>query len=509
MPVTSSHVSVPATRKRERLRWDAGHALGVPPLTPRQLNRATLARQLLLRREPLGRRRRGAPGGRHPGAGGGVALHRPVEPASPASIRPTSTPRSPSGAVVKATLMRITLHAVDAEDYPDLHAGDAPDAAGGAAQRPPLHRGPACPPPTSTPWCPDLLAFASPTAQRTRRWRPGRGPPRRRPRSRGRGGRCGRSPRWSTPRPAGRGRSGPRPRTCASPSRRPGPRDRGRRCSCSCGATWRGSGRRRAKDIAQFALLEHADRPGGARRPWATAAPRSRARAGPRCTTSPDGARSRRRTRRAPPRLMAMWDSILLAYADRSRIMPRRVPPAGHPPQRRRAPDPAGRRLRCRGVAAVDGGIEADGASTRSPTTPGTVSAPRPGTCSRSWPAATPPSTAATHAGGRRSRAPRSASCVDVRPAAPRATDGAISSSSCSVQGAPAELGPEEREAPDQSFRSCRGAVVVFAGVPVVRSTLQASVTTGWCGPHRCGGAMWSMSQSGAGTFAAARRRGR
>ena len=54
VPVTSNHVSVPATRKGSAFVRIAGHAGGVPPLTARQLNRATLARQLLLAREPLG-----------------------------------------------------------------------------------------------------------------------------------------------------------------------------------------------------------------------------------------------------------------------------------------------------------------------------------------------------------------------------------------------------------------------------------------------------------------------
>src|SRR6188474_2755738 len=50
-------MGVPATRKRKprtSSSFGADHAGAVPPLTPRQLNRATLARQLLLRREPLG-----------------------------------------------------------------------------------------------------------------------------------------------------------------------------------------------------------------------------------------------------------------------------------------------------------------------------------------------------------------------------------------------------------------------------------------------------------------------
>src|SRR5919107_6041316 len=89
-------------------------------LTARQLNRATLARQLLLRREPLDVVE---------------AVHRIValqaqEPASPyialwnrvADFDPANLDHAfADHSVVKATLMRITLHAVDAADYPAFH----------------------------------------------------------------------------------------------------------------------------------------------------------------------------------------------------------------------------------------------------------------------------------------------------------------------------------------------------------------------------------------------------
>jgi hypothetical protein len=89
-------------------------------LTPRRLNRATLARQLLLRREPL------------PVAD---AVRRVValqaqEPASPyialwnrlADFDPADLDAAFAGlGIVKATLMRIALHAVHAEDYTTFH----------------------------------------------------------------------------------------------------------------------------------------------------------------------------------------------------------------------------------------------------------------------------------------------------------------------------------------------------------------------------------------------------
>ena len=89
-------------------------------LTARQLNRATLGRQLLLGREHLG-----------------VidAMHRLValqtqEPASPylalwtrlAGFDPAELDRAfADHTIVKGTLMRVTLHAVDATDYPAFH----------------------------------------------------------------------------------------------------------------------------------------------------------------------------------------------------------------------------------------------------------------------------------------------------------------------------------------------------------------------------------------------------
>ena len=89
-------------------------------LTARQLNRATLSRQMLLRRESLGVVE---------------AVHRVValqaqEPASPylalwnrlTGFDPADLDRAfADHAIVKGQLMRITLHAVDIADYPAFH----------------------------------------------------------------------------------------------------------------------------------------------------------------------------------------------------------------------------------------------------------------------------------------------------------------------------------------------------------------------------------------------------
>ena len=84
-------------------------------ITDRQLNRATLERQLLLRREPLtvadAVRRIVALQAQEP-ASPYLALWNRLAGFDPADLDAALTDRT----VVKATLMRITLHAVHAED---------------------------------------------------------------------------------------------------------------------------------------------------------------------------------------------------------------------------------------------------------------------------------------------------------------------------------------------------------------------------------------------------------
>lgn len=91
------------------------------PITERQLNRATLARQLLLRRERLD-----VVAGVHR-----VLALQAQEAASPyialwnrlADFEAADLDRAfADRAIVKASLMRMTLHAVDVADYPALHA---------------------------------------------------------------------------------------------------------------------------------------------------------------------------------------------------------------------------------------------------------------------------------------------------------------------------------------------------------------------------------------------------
>jgi hypothetical protein len=95
------------------------------PLTARRLNRATLARQLLLRRESLG----------VPEAVRRVVALQAQEPASPylalwnriAGFDAAELDRAfLAQAVVKSTAMRVTLHAMTAEDGPPFRAAMQP-----------------------------------------------------------------------------------------------------------------------------------------------------------------------------------------------------------------------------------------------------------------------------------------------------------------------------------------------------------------------------------------------
>lgn len=90
-----------------------------------ELNRATLERQLLLSRERLnvadGLRRVVALQAQHP-ASPYIALWNRLADFDPAELDAAFADRS----VVKATLMRVTLHAVHADDYRDFHTAMQP-----------------------------------------------------------------------------------------------------------------------------------------------------------------------------------------------------------------------------------------------------------------------------------------------------------------------------------------------------------------------------------------------
>lgn len=285
-------------------------------LTRRQLNRATLARQLLLRRERSSVveavRRVVALQAQEP-ASPYVALWNRVTGFDPADLDSAFTEH----AVVKASLMRITLHAVDAGDYPTFH-----QAMQGTLRDSRLNDRRF----TSTglsiadadALVPHVIEFAS------------------RPRTKAEleamlGERLGLPPEpgvWWALRtyaplvhaPTGGVWSfGSQPSYLAAPAP-PTADDHDRSVQRLIWRYLEGFGPASAQDFAQFAMLRQStvrpalaaivdglttfEGPDGVELLDVPGAP------------LPDGATP------SPPRLMAMWDSILLAYADRSRVIP-------------------------------------------------------------------------------------------------------------------------------------------------------------------------------------------
>jgi len=286
------------------------------PLTARQLNRATLGRQLLLGREPLdvveGVRR--------------VVAVQAQEPASPylalwnrlAGFDPADLDRAFTGhAIVKASLMRITLHAVGATDYPAFH--EAMQRSLRASRlHDPRFKVAGLSIAEADALVPEVLAFAAEprTNAEVETWlderlgvlpRPGlwwalrtfapfvHAPT---------GGPWSFGPRPSYVAARGQGRSGDEEASLQILVRR----------------YLEGFGPASAQDVAQFAMV-----------------PRSRAREALRAMAGtidalegPDGSELfdvpggllPPEDTPAPPRLMPMWDSILLAYVDRSRVIP-------------------------------------------------------------------------------------------------------------------------------------------------------------------------------------------
>ncbi|GAA0587929.1 winged helix DNA-binding domain-containing protein [Streptomyces crystallinus] len=288
-------------------------------ISARALNRATLARQLLLRREPVGAveavRRVVALQAQQP-ASPYVALWNRVRGFDPAELDAALADRR----IVKATLMRLTLHMVEVEDYrgfreamePTLRSsrlGDARFRASGLtgddadalvagllsyADRP---RGSA----ELGEWFEQRLGRPLEIgAQRMLRqyaplWHAPTGGP------------------WSFTNRLSYVASARRPALGEPQAADEGLRDLILRYLA-------GFGPASAADMAQFALvhrprikaavtlladeLEQLEGPGGTLLYDLPGAPR------------PD------EDTPAPPRLMAMWDSVLLAYADRSRVIP-------------------------------------------------------------------------------------------------------------------------------------------------------------------------------------------
>jgi hypothetical protein len=285
-------------------------------LTARQLNRATLARQLLLHREALD----------VVGAVRRVVAMQAQEPASPylalwnrlAGFEPADLDRAfAEQSVVKSTLLRITLHAVHADDYPAFRSAMTRTL---RAAR--LHDSRFTRTGLSTAdadaLLPEVLAFASipRTNAEAEAWLDER---------------LGETPKpgvWWAFRQlgwfwhhvtGGPWSFGPRPAYVAARPNGPAP-DADTGMQRLVRRYLEGFGPASVQDIAQFSTIY---------RPPARDAVAAMAGSLERLE-GPDGGELfdipggllPPEDSPAPPRLMAMWDSTLLAYADRSRIVP-------------------------------------------------------------------------------------------------------------------------------------------------------------------------------------------
>ncbi|MEU7730944.1 crosslink repair DNA glycosylase YcaQ family protein [Streptomyces sp. NPDC040724] len=340
-------------------------------ITARELNRATLGRQLLLNREPLtvpeGVRRVVALQAQH-AASPYLALWNRLAGFAPAELDAAFTGRS----VVKATLMRITLHAVHAEDYPVFRTAMEPTLC--ASRLGARFAAAGLTPADAGELLPELLAFA------------------RRPRT------SAEMQAWTGERLGAEQRDGAwwglkgyallhhaptdapwsfglRPSfiaagTGAGPVPVPVPADRAGESEALQALILRylaGFGPASVADVAQFALVKRAH-VRAALRALDAVVEQLQGPDGDTLFDLPGALRPPAETP-APPRLMAMWDSILLAYADRSRV----IPPAYRPLVIRRNGDVLPTLLVDGHVAGVwrplQGGIEATAFHPLSPAT--------------------------------------------------------------------------------------------------------------------------------------------
>ncbi|MFH9610325.1 winged helix DNA-binding domain-containing protein [Streptomyces sp. NPDC017448] len=287
-------------------------------MTARGLNRSTLARQLLLRREPLdaaeGVRRVVALQAQQP-ASPYLALWNRLVEFDPAGLDAAFTDHS----VVKATLMRLTLHAVHADDHPAFREAMHPVVR--ASRLGSRFTASGLTAADADALVPGLLEFADRprTAAACEAWL---------------GERLGAPPepgawwglRQYTPllhAPTAPPWSfGHRPSYIAPPAGPPSTEPAASAASLRKLVVryLEGFGPASVADVAQFAMVRRTD----ARAALADLAGRLERLTGPAGeelfdlpgSPRPDAATP------APPRLMAMWDSVLLAYADRGRVLP-------------------------------------------------------------------------------------------------------------------------------------------------------------------------------------------
>lgn len=280
-------------------------------ITARGLNRATLHRQLLLRREALdvadAVRRVVALQAQQP-ASPYLALWNRLADFDPVALDAAFADRS----LVKATLLRITLHVVHADDYPALHTAMRPTLRGArlgdrrfTASGLTIAEADAA--------VPELLAFTGEprTAPEVEAWLAARldVPPK--------------GVWWAlrTFAPLRHVPLGGPWSFGARPSYATAGRPVGTPDECLPTLVRRyleGFGPASVPDVAQFALVQ---RSRVREALGAVAVERLEGPDGAELFDLPDAPRPPEDTP-APPRLMAMWDSTLLAYADRSRIIP-------------------------------------------------------------------------------------------------------------------------------------------------------------------------------------------
>ncbi|MFD4241765.1 winged helix DNA-binding domain-containing protein [Streptomyces sp. NPDC058525] len=288
-------------------------------ISAQSLNRATLARQLLLRREPLAVpdavRRVVALQAQEP-ASPYVALWNRLDGFDPAGLDEALAGRS----TVKATLMRLTLHAVHADDYAPFREAMEPTLRG-ARLGDPRFRSSGLGPDEAADLVGDLLGYADrprTTAELGRRLEERLGAPmepaaQRMLRQY--------APLWHAP------TGGPwsfrtRP-SYVAPRERPvlaGPDAAAGGLRILIRRYLEGFGPASVADMAQFALVQQT-RVRAAVQALGGGLERLAGPDGKELYDVPGAPRPAADTP-APPRLMAMWDSVLLAYADRGRLIP-------------------------------------------------------------------------------------------------------------------------------------------------------------------------------------------
>ncbi|MYW69329.1 winged helix DNA-binding domain-containing protein [Streptomyces sp. SID8379] len=296
-------------------------------ITARGLNRATLARQLLLGREALGvedavRR---------------VVALQAQQPASPyvalwnrlAGFDPAELDAAFDGfRVVKSTLMRITLHAVHVDDYRALRAAVEPTVRG-ARLRDPRFRASGLSEADAAVLLPELLALVERPCGvgELEEWFAGRVPGVERGAARTAWRMLRQwAPLWHAPVPdAPWGFTSDRRQgfVAAGAGRRPAVSDEGAVAEGLRELVRRylaGFGPATVADVAQFALVQKG-RVRAALRELGTEVEELAGEDGAVLFDVVGGARPPEDVE-APPRLMAMWDSVLLAYADRARVLP-------------------------------------------------------------------------------------------------------------------------------------------------------------------------------------------